>query len=337
MQFPPHARLVAALVILTAGGAYATHLVATPIPLSAPDPEALRRLAAAVDPHPLAAPALGLIPDPPPPATPAPRPLPAPPAVARQAAPAAPPAPTPGRPLPTPLPPRSPVENLALMGVTQTGSTREAWLVHLETLEREVVPAGGSAWGLAVREVGSEHVRLAARGGDEFLLRLGEKRLPTREAPPPAAQAAAPTMTRLGDRQRGGGGNRSWNPARQRTPEVRTDARSWNRDSGRERNRRRESSSTPTNLGLSPRMLFGPGSGNTGPTTLLRPTPNAQKARRTGAQFLGGGQPLRGPEPITNPQTQRRLGGNSTAAFGTANPSGRGVQTGGRAQPQARR
>jgi len=79
----------------------------------------------------------------------------------------------------------------------------------------------------------------------------------------------------------------------------------------------------------------GRGSSNQNQTGGPTATSNAQTARRRGTTVTGGGQAMPEPEPITNPQTQRRLGNTSGPAFGTTSPTGnQNQQRGGFGQGQ---
>ncbi|HEU4752107.1 MAG TPA: hypothetical protein VFU47_03285, partial [Armatimonadota bacterium] len=73
--------------------------------------------------------------------------------------------------------PQPPVD-LALIGVTSIGDRSQAWLVDLRTRERKTVDLGDEAFGYRVKRVQPEQVVLS-RGGRDYVLRLGQKRVPT--------------------------------------------------------------------------------------------------------------------------------------------------------------
>jgi hypothetical protein len=75
-----------------------------------------------------------------------------------------------------------------LIGVTQLGDQVRAWLVDLDTQQRDTVGVGDSAFGFAVKQVGAESVVLT-RGGRDFVLRLGQK--PTVTGAVPSVQPQA--------------------------------------------------------------------------------------------------------------------------------------------------
>jgi hypothetical protein len=75
-----------------------------------------------------------------------------------------------------------PPRNLALIGVTQVGDLSKAWLVDLDTNRRETAGPGGLAFGYRVKQVGADRVILT-RSGRQFVLKLGDRNVPVREAP----------------------------------------------------------------------------------------------------------------------------------------------------------
>jgi len=98
--------------------------------------------------------------------------------------------------------PGNPAVSLALVGVTEVGDRVQAWLTDTATGEREIAGPGESAFGFAVKRIGSDSVILS-RGGREYSLRLGQKQIPIARtaaaAPAPPADgssAAAPRQRR---------------------------------------------------------------------------------------------------------------------------------------------
>ena len=75
-----------------------------------------------------------------------------------------------------------PPRNLALIGVTRVGDLSKAWLVNLDTNRRETAGPGGLAFGYRVKQVGADRVILT-RSGRQFILKLGDREVPVREAP----------------------------------------------------------------------------------------------------------------------------------------------------------
>jgi hypothetical protein len=107
------------------------------------------------------------------------------PAAVKPAAPAPTAPSTPSGPRPAPVAPDDPVKNVALSGVTHANNADQAWLVNLTSRDREAAAVGESAFGFTVKEIRAESVTLA-RGSESYVLRLGEKQIPT-----PIIQAAA--------------------------------------------------------------------------------------------------------------------------------------------------
>lgn len=98
-----------------------------------------------------------------------------------------------------------PPRNLALIGVTQVGDLTRAWLVDLDTNRRETAGPGGLAFGYRVKQVGPDRVVLT-RSGRQFVLRLGDRDVPVREAPvvrgapgpaPETVEPAVPVQPRI--------------------------------------------------------------------------------------------------------------------------------------------
>ena len=249
------------------------------------------------------------------------------------------------------------VKDIALMGVTHSDGSDQAWLVNLENQEREVVDEGGAAWGFTVKDIDDDTIILA-RGSDQFTLRIGEKEIPVNEAP-----AASPAMSEFGRGGRGGGVGggddrreriRQWLASRSggRSSSNWAGGRSWSGGGGsggwsgssssgsndwRSRGDRGRSSSRGFSGGggFNPGMAWAMSGGgfnrrgsqtqNTGPTS------NPQTARRRGGQLIGGADPIETPDAISNPQTTRRLGTNSGGtAFGDASYQNGGRSNSGR-------
>lgn len=233
---------------------------------------------------------------------------------------------------PTPQPskptPEAAVKQIALTGVTQQGDAPTAWLVDIETHERETVALGESAFGFVVKEIGAESV-LLAQDGEEFTVHMGDKEIPVEE-PDPSLTLAQPVAVnpndgvgRWGRRNLGGfsgGGNRSsrWSGG----------GGGWNgggNRSGGGGNRGGSRGGTAFNNFSRPQFggNFGGFGGqnfnqrNNRNSTLNRPTSNPQEARRRGGRLMGGANPIPAPASITNPQTSRRRGTNSGRAFGS--------------------
>jgi hypothetical protein len=216
------ARWLGAGAVLLAAGAYAGTVVARPTAYAGPDPGQIRELATRLQSHqgvtaislevPPTAPAPAPVPDPQPAARPVSR------TPVRMAGPRVgllpvlPPATPAAEPVPAPAPapppaPVSPVKSIALMGVTHQDAGETAWLVNVDTRERELASEGESAFGLTVKEIGPESV-LVTHDGQEYTLGLGEKQIPMVEAPQPAA-AEAPGFAGGGMGRGGRRGNRA--------------------------------------------------------------------------------------------------------------------------------
>lgn len=88
------------------------------------------------------------------------------------------------------------VKNLALLGVTYSGGKDAAWIMDLNTRDRETAAVGESLLGFAVKEIEPDRV-LLSRGGRDYSLRLGEK-------PVLVASASAVTLA-SNDSDPGGG------------------------------------------------------------------------------------------------------------------------------------
>ena len=73
-------------------------------------------------------------------------------------------------PAPAPAVSTTPVQSIALLGITNAGRGDTAWLVHLGSREREIAGAGESAFGFTVKAVRAESVVLT-RGGVDSVLR----------------------------------------------------------------------------------------------------------------------------------------------------------------------
>lgn len=230
-----------------------------------------------------------------------------------------------------PAAPKSPVDNIALVGVTEQGDKEVAWLVNLDNQERDLVSVGEYGFGLAVKDIDEDSVVLA-HNGQQFTLRMGEKAVPVNEAPvvasaaPAAPAASAGGEGRRGRRQWGGGGgaaaftgNRGWGGGRNRSGGS-------NASSGGRSGRR--SASSGSGGGSAP-TTFGGGRGNSGQANFNRGNSNFSSRRAMGGGnpggargFSGVGGGLQGQNsagnsqfaagasgPTSNPQTARRRGG----------------------------
>jgi hypothetical protein len=240
-------------------------------------------------------------------------------------------------------------KNIALMGVTNSDGEDQAWLVNLDNQEREVVDEGGAAWGFTVKDIEDESIILA-RGAEQFTLRLGEKEIPVQEAPAPA-QAMSESGRRGNWGGRGGDGGsrrdrmrqwmasqggrwsgrsgRSWggggsNWSSSSSSSGSSDWRSRRGDRGSRSSSGRSFSAGGFNPGMGWAMSGGGGNRRGSQTQNTGPTSNPQTARRRGGQLIGGADPIEAPDTITNPQTTRRLGTNSSVAFGEQNNNSRG-------------
>ena len=140
-------------------GAYAGTLVVRPAGYSGPDPGQIRELAGRLESQQVVTPVSLEVPPAGPKPTPQPDPQPSPRPARRTTVripgprvgqlPVLPPATAAPEPAPLPAPaPVSPVKSIALMGVTQQDSAETAWLVNVDTRERELASEGESAFGL---------------------------------------------------------------------------------------------------------------------------------------------------------------------------------------------
>jgi hypothetical protein len=269
------------------------------------------------------------------------------------------------------------VKNIALTGVTDGAGQSLAWFVDISNNDRQTAEKGSAAFGFTVKEIHADSV-LLTRGSDEFLVRMGDKQVPSvavasfdpSEGGMPGGfgpggfgpggfgggrgdrgggsdfmQRIADFRSRFGGGSGGfggggfGGGGRSWGGGD-------SGGRSWGGgDSGR------SNVSTTSNGGgrswggggfggggfggggfggggFGGGGFSGGGFGNRGSrgqtTQTAVSTSNPQQARRSGGRLVGGATAMPMPDPISNPQTQRRTGTTSGQAFGdeTAN-SGR--------------
>jgi hypothetical protein len=241
-----------------------------------------------------------------------------------------------------------PIASIALVGVTHQNDEDVAWLVNLESQERELVSVGEQGFGFTVREIGPDSVQLA-KGGEDYVIRLGDKQIPVNETAPAVASAATGTNGagggegRRGRRQWGGGeatvgggfgrrgrGNRgNWSGrsfAGNSAGNPPQSSSSGGSDSGSSRGSRQtgvQRRGGGGNFGGFGRMSgfqnagSGGGTPNQFATGTTGATSNPQTARRRGGQLTGDSEPIERPQAITNPQTQRRLGtSNAGAAFG---------------------
>lgn len=318
-------RYLAAAAILAAGGICAAGVYSRPVEAGGPDPEQIlsiaERVSAAEPAHP---PALSV----PPPRRSIKRQ-----STSRATSPRAANPPVSLRPSAVQSPEaasgvkpaaESPVQQIALLGVTQQGDELTAWLVDLETQARAEAEVGESAFGFDVKEVGADSVVLAL-GDAEYTVRLGEKEIPVVEvsqpvsAPRPAPNAANTNRGRIRSRDRG------TRTVSNRGGSSRYGSRRRSSDRGR-----RSSSSARSSSGYFggfPRTFSSRTRGQ-GTPSFLGPTSNPQEARRLGVSLIGGGTPIPVPRPPQNPQTQRRRGIAGGPAFG---------ETSSRTQTQPRR
>ena len=230
------------------------------------------------------------------------------------------------------------------MGVTREQNQRRAWLVDIETNEREVGAVGDEVFGFRVQQIVGENVVLE-RAGDEYTLRLGEKSIPvtivaddTDDAPTGfdmgsgrrGGRGNSGEQGRGGFRQRGGfggsgggarvssgGGGRSATGGRNRSTSRNARNGGATRNAGNRFQASRRGS-FGTNAMMGGRMGNFQGSSQFG-SAATGSTSNPQTARRRGSQLIGGTVLEASPEPITNPQTTRRRGSTSGPAFGQTN------------------
>ncbi len=219
-----------------------------------------------------------------------------------------------------PTAPANPVQNIALMGVTHMGEDDRAWLVDVESQEREVVGEGEEAFGFTLKTIDDEQV-LLVRGDEEFTIRMGDKHIP----PPPGSEAVAastPAST-MPVSSYGGPSGRSDRRSRfsgspSRSYSGSSSSRSYDRSSRSDYSSSRFSGrSFPSSSFMS--GAFGNSRNNNRTPNFNRPTSNPQEARRRNVRLVGGGDPIESPDPFSNPQTLRRLGSTSSSAFGSSN------------------
>lgn len=229
----------------------------------------------------------------------------------------------------TPAPVESPVKNIALMGVTSRGSTEQAWLVDLNSGERETVAEGEPVFGFTLKDIDTESVVLA-KGDDEYTLHLGEKPIASASADSPAAAAnRTPTSAPDGSSDPRAEFRRRFEAMRSAmsSPQSSFNSSSSGGWSGGGDSRRWSSSSSPVNTAaLSaalPYMFSGGGRRGSNQGVAFGPTSNPQTARRRGGQLVGEAAPVPEPEPLSNPQTMRRLGSTTGPAFGDSSYSQR--------------
>lgn len=224
--------------------------------------------------------------------------------------------------------PEAAVKQIALTGVTQQGDAPTAWLVDIETHERETVAAGESAFGFVVKEISAESV-LLAQDGEEFTVHMGDKEIPAVE-PDPSLNPAPPVAQNPND---GGQGRRGW---RGFTGGGGNWAGRWSGGGGNRGgwtgggNRNWSRGGTTGNNVSRPRFSGNFGGGNFSGfggqnfnqnsnrnSNQNRSTANPQEARRRGSRLMGGATAMPTPAAIRNPQTSRRRGTNSGRAFGS--------------------
>ncbi|MFN3648975.1 MAG: hypothetical protein ACK47B_05280 [Armatimonadota bacterium] len=325
-------RLAAAAVIAMGGAAWAGNVYLQPVPEEGPDPEQLRALAERLQSNP-AQPSFELelhrdgtrratVTLPPPERTSGRRKSPAPSADQRSAPATQPAAVEP--PVPAAAGPEEsdPVKNIALMGVTNGGAGERAWLVDLQTKDRDPFEEGQEAYGFTVGDIERNQVVLV-RDGNEYVVRLGEKPIPSAYGD---AQAPVTTASAAEANNRGGRGQMRRGPQQ---PQNRGNRR---RSNNRRGNNRRWGGNNRG--GVNPRDVMrnaanaarrGGGFGgnfnrnfnNSG--TQQQVSSNPQTARRRGVRLVGDAEPIPQPPQVNNPQTQRRRGNTNGAAFGAPN------------------
>jgi hypothetical protein len=275
------------------------------------------------------------------------------------------PAPPMAAPKPPPAPVTSPaataaaaraeaVKNIALTGVTDGSGQSLAWFVDISNNDRQTAEKGAAAFGFTVKEIRPDSVLLTS-GSDEFVVRMGDKQIPSvvaasYESPESAGpggfgpggfgpggfggrgdrgdrggdfmQRIADFRSRFGGGGFGGGsfgGGRSWGGGD-------SGGRSWG--GGGDSSRSSSTSNGGRSRGGGGFSGFGGGFGggfsggfgsrgnSSRSTQTAAATSNPQTARRSGGRLVSGATALPTPQPISNPQTQRRTGSTTGQAFG---------------------
>lgn len=236
-----------------------------------------------------------------------------------------------------------PVKNLALMGVTSVGSSGpQAWLVNIDSGERELGRPGDEVFGFTLRAVDDDAV-LLSRGDDEWEIELGERSLPgaavtlaSESLSSGDAGSRSDMRSRMMERMaRMGGSSPSFDRGSRSSryfgsrPGSFTGSGYSSRDSSYSRGRSsyRPSSSSMRSSSAARVMSSGSSRGNwsrgnsrSRNSTAQQVTSNPQAARRQGARLVGDSAPLPAPRAITNPQTERRRGSTgASGAFGQNN------------------
>ncbi len=250
-----------------------------------------------------------------------------------------------------------PVKNLALVGVTGMGGDEQAYLVDLNTNERQAAGEGETIFGLKLDEIDDDHVVLS-RGTEKYSLKLGEKQVPVASAPDYGGSDPGgfgfggglgfggnggfgrnrggfgggfqPSFNRGSFGGNFGGGGSSSNRPGSNGFGAMTFGNGMNRG-GFNFGGNRGGGGGNRGGGATMRTgttggAFGGGGSGTGTTRTASTTStaNPQTARRTGSRLAGGATPMPSPQGLSNPQTQRRRGTTSGQAFGQQSP-----QTGG--------
>jgi len=282
---------------------------------------------------------------------------------------AATPAAAPPAPAPPAKPAESPVKSLALMGLTHRDHEDTAWLVDIDNMARETAEVGERAFGFTVKEIGAESVLLSRNGVEyELRLGEKSIPVPASPTVAAAddngfGDGGGAGSGGFGRRNRGqsafggqgrgsfrsqyggrSGGFSSTGAAPSLGSSGSSSGYSGNRSSrfggssGGSFGGNRGGTAFGGNSGGGRSYMGGGGYGsgsNNGSTSLFAAgtsggsTSNPQTARRRGARLTGDTPALPSPQAIANPQTQRRTGSNSGAAFGqagtTTNATGRGA------------
>lgn len=232
----------------------------------------------------------------------------------------------------------SPIRNIALVGVTNSGGAASAWLMDTETRERASAQVGGSAFGFTVAQIRDESV-LLRRAGHSYPVRLGERPIavvgpasesvgePAPERPTTAPEPAA-AGARAGYRSSSGESAAASPAAPFSNPESLR---------GREAAVTRAPRDLPT--GTPEPAATSPGSGGADSPDAAGDLPgspsdsagysggyttNPQTARRRHSHLIGSATSVKSPAPIVNPQTLRRLNGVDTGGPTAATtPGGR--------------
>ena len=237
-----------------------------------------------------------------------------------------------------------PLKSIALAGLTREGNTQRAWLVQLDTLDREEVGVGEPVFGFRLKEIGDDSV-LLSRNSHNYELRLGEKSIPPDQVQTAALEtpAAAPATPQnfggapggfgFGGRRGGfrGFGAGGFGQLGRMTLGSGRQAAAASPTGGNRQSRRTNSNRTTASGAFGGGLPFGGlglgrGSAANGATSVfasgsVSTTSNPQTARRAGVSLQDATEAMKPPAAITNPQTQRRTG-TSTPGFGDASANG---------------